>query len=303
MRHSRYFLIFILFIALYFAADRVGGLLLQDLTLRSGIRFSRLYSGKFNAEILVLGDSRGVNCIYAPLAEKMTGRSCANISYNGMGVAVAEILFRDYLAHNAPPKLLVLEVTNLTVGAALIYNLKPYQSLSSGLGKLLLAENRSIYYACQLTHLYRFNCELFLRALYYLGRDDQSWINRYVIQPEFAKSYQPSPAFVRGIQETIPPDSVRAFRKILAQAEESGAEVRLLVSPFLPSHISRLHDLYDKRKTGIENLAGGLHVWDYADALDDIRCFADPLHMNIEGARLVLRQMVADGFFAIPTSE
>ncbi len=186
---------------------------------------------------------------------------------------------------------------------ALIYNLKPYQSLSSGLSKLLLAENRSIYYACQLTHLYRFNCELFLRALYYLGRDDQSWINRYVIQPEFAKSYQPSPGFVRGIQETIPPDSVRAFRKILAQAEESGAEVRLLVSPFLPAHISRLHDLYDKRKTEIENLAGGLHVWDYADALDDIRCFADPLHMNIEGARLVLWQMVADGFFAIPTSE
>jgi hypothetical protein len=120
---------------------------------------------------------------------------------------------------------------------------------------------------------------------------------------EFAKSYQPSPAFVRGLQETIPPDSVRAFRKILAQAEESGAEVRLLVSPFLPSHISHLHDLYDKRKTEIENLAGGLHVWDYADALDDIRCFADPLHMNIEGARLVLRQMAADGFFAIPTSE
>lgn len=303
MSHSRYFLGIILFIALYFAVDRVGGLLLQDLTLRSGIRFSRLYSGKFNAEILVLGDSRGVNCIYAPFAEKMTGRSCANISYNGMGVAVAEILFRDYLALNAPPKLLVLEVTNLTVGAPLIYNLKPYQSLSPGLSKLLLAENRSVYYACQLTHLYRFNCELFLRVLYYLGRDDQNWINRYVIQPEFAKSYQPPPAVARGLHGTIPPDCVRAFRKILAQAEQSGTIVRLLVSPFLPAHISRLRDLYDKRKTEIENLAGGLHVWDYADALDDIRCFADPLHMNLDGARLILQQMVADGFFAIPTSE
>ena len=303
MHHSRYFLGIILFIALYFAADRVGAILLQDLTLRSGIRFSRLYSGKFNAEILVLGDSRGVNCIYAPLTERITGRSCANISYNGMGVTVAEVLFRDYLAHNAPPKLLVLEVTNLTVGPSLIYNLKPYQSLSPGLSKLLRAESRTSYYACQLTHLYRYNSELFLRTLYYLGRDDQNWINNYVIQPEFAKSYQPAPANARALQETIPRNSVLAFRKILAQAGQSRTIVRLLVSPFLPAHISGLRDLYDKRKAEIENLAGGLHVWDYADALDDIRCFADPLHMNLEGARLVMQQMAADGFFAIPTSE
>ena len=303
MRHSRYILGLILFTALYFAADRVGGLLLEDLTLRSGIRFSRLYSGKFNAEILVLGDSRGVNCIYAPLAERMTGRSCANISYNGMGVAVAEILFHDYLTHNPPPKLLVLEVTNLTVSNALIYNLKLYQSLSPGLSELLRAENRSSYYACQLTHLYRCNSELFLRSLYYLGSDDQNWINNYVIRTEFAKSYKPPPATALGLQETIPPDSVQGFLRILSQARESGAVVRLLVSPFLPAHISGLHDLYDKRKAEIENLAGGLHVWDYADAIDDIRCFADPLHMNLDGARLVLQQMVADGFFAIPTSE
>lgn len=303
MRHSRYILGLILFTALYFVADRVSSLLLEDLTLRSGIRFSRLYSGKFNAEILVLGDSRGVNCIYAPLAERMTGRSCANISYNGMGVAVAEILFRDYLAHNAPPKLLVLEVTNITAGKAVIYNLKLYVSVSPGLSSLLRAENPSSYYACQLTHLYRYNSELFLRTLYYLGRDDQNWINHYVIQPEFAKSYQPAPAVARGLQETIPPDCVQAFRKILEQAGESGTTVRLLVSPFLPAHIGGLHNLYNKRKTEIENLAGGLHVWDYADAIDDIRCFADPLHMNLDGARLVLHQMVADGFFAIPASK
>ena len=118
-----------------------------------------------------------------------------------------------------------------------------------------------------------------------------------------SKSYQPAPVVARGLQEPISPASARAFRKTLALARESGAVTRLLVSPFLPAHISRLHDLYDKRKTEIENLAGGLHVWDYSGALNDDRCFADPLHMNLEGARPVLRKMAADGFFAIPAPE
>jgi len=141
MSHRRYLLGFMLFTAIYFAADRAGGLLLQYLTLQSDIRFSRLYSGKCHAEILVLGNSRGVNGIYAPLVQEITGRSCVNMSYNGMGIALAEILFRDYISCNKPPKLLVLEVTNLNDSNWLIYNLKLYQALSPGLRSLLRAEN------------------------------------------------------------------------------------------------------------------------------------------------------------------
>jgi hypothetical protein len=48
------------FIALLFAGDRVGGIFLHDQVMHSQFRYSQLYSRLAAADIMLLGNSRGL---------------------------------------------------------------------------------------------------------------------------------------------------------------------------------------------------------------------------------------------------
>jgi tetrahydromethanopterin S-methyltransferase subunit C len=64
--------------------------MLLRIVSRSETRFSMIYRGGHEGSMVVLGNSRGVNAIYAPEVQKRTG--VPTIGYNGLSMEAVEVL-------------------------------------------------------------------------------------------------------------------------------------------------------------------------------------------------------------------
>ncbi|MBK8194740.1 MAG: hypothetical protein IPK76_16540 [Lewinellaceae bacterium] len=91
------------FLMLLLAGDRLGGVLLQRQADASLFRYSRLYRGEAGADLLFVGNSRGLT-FYQPFIEEKTGLRTFNMSYNGLPADLARVLVQDYLDRYPAPK-------------------------------------------------------------------------------------------------------------------------------------------------------------------------------------------------------
>ncbi len=284
----------IAFLVTFITGDRVIAYLLDMVVLQSHFRFSAVYKGKQNYDILVLGNSRGVNTFYAPAIEAATGKTTLNLSYNGMSADVAEALFMDYLDRNSKPKLLIVEVSNVTHKSDLLNELKLFAGHSERLASLLGEANPDIAVWTAASHVFRFNGEMFLRTLYYLKSSDQSWINRYHISPALVQSLR------EGRQQELEllPVNLEALRRMVVTAKQRDITVRLVISPYLPEYRQHLSNLPTWVKN-VQAIAANNPIWDYSNAVKDTSAFADRLHLNYDGSLLLLKRLNDDGFFAL----
>ena len=102
-----------LLLAVVLVGDRTLACMLAKVVSRTGTRFARAYRGGLEADVLVIGDSRGVNGLYGPAIRDVTGLSAFNLAYNGLSMHLCEALFLDYLEHNRAPRLLIVEASNV----------------------------------------------------------------------------------------------------------------------------------------------------------------------------------------------
>ena len=110
---------------------------------------------------------------------------------NGMNLELAKIVLEAYLINNLKPDTLILEISNIYGDSSLSNSLKMYSGESLDLSEFIDNNTGKKIQIFDIFHLYRYNSEMFLRALYYLFQSDQSWINRYSISDHFLESYQP----------------------------------------------------------------------------------------------------------------
>lgn len=273
------------------AGDRLLAAVLRQVLIRSEFRYSRLYRGGNRADILILGDSRGVHSFYAPAIEELTGLRAFNLSYNSMSSRIAEAVLLDYLDHNPPPRMVVVEATSATVRGALTGELRTYAGFSPRIAALYAEKHPFAAAAGRVFHLLPLNSELFLEALHYMRRTDQDWIHQEAM-----------PAALRAPGGTwrLAPfrGQVDALARIVRLLQQRGIEVRLVVAPYAPV----------KQPSNAPEFAGliarhtAVRVWNYAAAVADLDAFADTVHLNERGSRAFLRMLVRDGTFSAGTS-
>ena len=208
----------------FFALDRASGFFLQHLVKESGLRFSKLYQGGQNADVIVLGNSRAVNAFFVPELEKQMDHSVFHLGYNGMSTEICEAIFLDYLDYNETPDLVILEITNLSVSNDLLKTLKLYAGVSDRIRILTERDNPKLNMACSIANLYRYNCELFLRSLYYIGKTDQAWINPGEIDTEFASTYSPGASDKAKNIYPVSGNNWEALLRIIEMCEGIGAD-------------------------------------------------------------------------------
>ncbi len=279
------------------AGDRLVSAVLDQFVQRSHFRFSEIQRSGIDADIVILGDSRGVTSINVPVVEKIAGRRTYSLCYNGMATKIGEALLADYLDHNRPPRLLIVEVTSLVEPMKLSPELKTYEGISPRLEHLYAEEHPVAARAGRIFHLLRFNSELYLRALYYLRRSDQDWSNWTTISPADVEGARSAPAW--RLDPT--PENLDSLERILRLARLRNIEVRLLVGPYLPEYMTRAVNAglfiaaVEQRAHRVDP---SLHVWNYAGAVAEPRLFADVLHLNNLGTDAFMRILQLDGFFA-----
>jgi hypothetical protein len=284
-----YILAFFLIVLL---GDRLIAAYIDKIVLTSQFRFSKLYRGDQTRELVVLGNSRGVNSIYAPDIQKNTGLSIINLSYNGMSMQLGEALFLDYLEHNNPPKLLILEITNLFVSDDLIKELKIYSRSSSRIRRLLEKSEPQLAFASQFSHIFSLNGEMLFRTLYYLNKSDQSWINRSEISPQLLESVKN----MKPVDLEVKDDNMVSLQNIIKVAHKKGINIRLFVSPYLPVYVDKISNFSRQIET-IQKIIGKEKIWEYSKAVENVDGFADRLHLNYKGSKFLMKKLDEAGFF------
>lgn len=281
-------------IATVFIGDRLGGWMLGKAVQYSQFRYSRLYSGKADCDLLFAGNSRGL-IFYQPYIEEKTGRRTCNLSYNGMPISLAAALIKDYLDLHAPPKILMLDVTLLDerMDKRLVTGFNCYAPYSERLAGLLRDSFPNDFYAGKAFWLYRYNSEVFQRALYYLNKSDEDWLLDRIISPTMQEDIVKQKTF----DYDFTPDMLSALADLVHYAQQKGVQVELVINPYYPPFSKKIGNIA-ALKTAVEQ-ATGLSVYDYSDAISGVQGFGDYQHLNKVGAKQYLDTLLASGLLGV----
>ena len=273
------------FLTLLLAGDRLGGLLLQRQADASLFRYSRLYRGEAGADLLFVGNSRGLT-FYQPFIEEKTGLRTFNMSYNGLPADLAKVLVQDYLDRYPAPKKMIVDITLCDrSNDALIAAFLPFAGRSFRLDSLIHSKLPEIWRAGRVSALYRFNGEVFQRVLYHRNKTDSDWLLDRVVAPQLAAE-----AGGRSYDLEVHPDLVGQLQALVDSASKKGVTVELVISPYFPSF--QVKNL-DALKVAVEQ-ATGLPVHDYRQALENPAFFGDFMHPNKAGAGAYIDLLLKD---------
>ena len=315
-------------IALFFVGDRIGGFILGKLVDHSQFRYSRMYSGNAEADILLLGNSRGL-IFYQPHISESTGKSNFNLSYNGMSMDMGSVLVADYYERYKAPELLLIDVTMCDrENDQLSSGFSCYSPYSPRLDSFLLSKSPTSAYAGKLTHLYRYNSEVFQRALSYINRSDENWLTDRIINDHMIANvaaeeglnftfvddkdkkkkknkHYGGPYVIKWLKGTLADEDkkgnknfdeeyiLQCLKNTVALAQAKGTEVHLVINPYYPAFAKKSRG-YDDWKNRITK-ATGLKVNDYSVALTERDAFGDYQHLNKKGSIEYLEILKKDG--------
>lgn len=283
-------------IILFFVGDRLAGYVLKEMVSSSQFRYSKIYQGDANCDILFMGNSRGLG-FYQPYIEEVTGKKTFNLSYNALPMNLGRALFEDYLIHNKKPETLVLDVTMTNrIDTTLVSGFNVYAPYSENVGEIIKDHTRNIYYGGKLSHLFTHNSEIFQRAMFYKNRSDEDWIIDRKINENMANSVdEQRPFYVGPFDSTSVNTIFEALNKTVDIAQEKGIKVKLVISPFYPPFVKKIvnEDDFIRR---VQNETG-LKVYNFMDAVQDESGFGDYQHVNIHGAKLFIDKMKTEGIF------
>jgi hypothetical protein len=278
-------------IVLLFIGDRVGGLFLHTQAMRCQFRYSQLYCNLTEADILLLGNSRGLT-FYQPYIEEVTGARTCNLSYNGLPMDAAQCLTLDfYRIKNFNP---LLEVPRMIVDVticdrendALLAGFLFYTERSNRLDTLIRNKLPKVWWGGQTSWLYRYNNEIFQRAMFYRNHSDKDWLLDREIPKALAGEVSK-----HSYDLEIHPYLIRKLKETVEAAQDLNVQVSLVISPYFPGF--QVRNL-DELKAAVEK-ATGLPVHDYRDALSDPTDFGDFMHPNKKGSIKYLDLLKRDG--------
>jgi len=296
LRHGKAILFLVGLTTTFLVADRSISIILNQVVRKSEFRFSKLYHSHLNADILVLGNSRGVNGFFAPSMETELGQSVFNFSLNGLDIDLLGNALKDYCEQNTVPKMVILEITSLHSDNA-IGGLRFLMSDSPRMDKLLKETNYRDWVLCNTCTVYQYNTELFLRVIYFLSKSDQSWINDGVVDPEVARNWKVS----RKEEDLwkVPADKkLKGLLDLVHFADQKKIPIKLVIGPYIKGYTEQLEN-YQQWKTAVQEAVGNDHqIYDFSNSIENELNFADMVHLNRSGSVEFLQQLKGAGFFA-----
>jgi hypothetical protein len=279
-------------IALIFSGDRLIGSFLKHIVDESQFRYSRLYNSTEDADILLLGNSRGLT-FFQPEIERITGHSTFNFSYNGMPMDLGKVLVQDYLDRHKQPKVLIVDVTMCDrPRPELVRHFKTYMPYSERLETLIRQYNNKIGVGANLFHIYRYNSEVFQRSFYYRNKTDEDWLLDRVISKNMLAKTEFSD--MKMLMDT---SMVVQLKELIDYTKSKGIEVKLVVSPYLPQFAEVVKPYYLQPLKAYIETHIGLPVQDYSTALTETSEFGDFQHPNKKGSIKYMGMLLRDGHF------
>lgn len=283
----------IAFLIVVIAGDRLMGWYFQKQVSKSQFRYSRLYRGDAAADIMVIGNSRGLN-IYLPSVEELTSKKAISLCYNGMPGDLASALTRDYIDRYPKLKTVILELCMVEMpDEQLLPGFASYMKYSPRIDSLIHSKFYTVWITSKISQLYQFNNEVFQRALYYKNRSDNDWTSDRIMSEKLVKEVSRY-----GMEFHADSAQLKHIKAITDYCRSRGIEVKLVIAPFFPGFVVKNIGLL-KEKT--EQLTG-CKVYDYSSVLQNSASFSDYLHMNVKGCKEFAQILDRDGLLSAPAN-
>lgn len=276
-----------------------------------------MYTGQAQSDILLVGNSRGL-IFYEPHIEKITGKKTFNLSYNGMSVDLMNELVHDYYDRYSPPAQMIVDVTMCDrINDQLTIGFNSYSTYSENLEDFIIerAENMSdgakvskyalsryfpslkgnMGHGAKFSHLFRYNSEIFQRAMFYRTKTDKDWLLDRVINQNMIDAVVDLDTYFIDLK----PDTtdlnylLENLKDIVDTAKEKGTDVQLVINPYYPPFAKTITNL-SAFKAEVESFTG-MKVNDYSSAVTDVKGFGDYQHLNKYGAKIYLDKLRSDG--------
>ena len=297
---SKHLLWIISFLSIALIGDRLVGYIFSGITQKSLFRYSRLYCGKpDSANILFVGNSRGLT-FYQPEVERITGMKTFNVSYNGMPADLAKNLVFDYLERNPAPKLMIIDATICDrENDALKSSFNLYTPYSHRLDTLIRGihvpdkwSGSKIVLGGSMSHLYRFNTELFQRVLFHKNKTDADMLIDRVITESAVNDTSMNSYQVRMFK-----NMVADLKQMIDTAQAHGVKVQLVINPYYPPFADVVRDSFlSPLKSYVEN-ATGLTIHDFSKSLTQRDELGDYQHANKKGSIHYMNILKDNGIF------
>jgi hypothetical protein len=173
----------------------------------------------------------------------------------------------------------------------LVSAFQPYRKYSNRLSVLIKESTPHSWYGGSISHLYRFNSEVFWRALSCLKRTDEDWL----MQRSMNANLQNEVGETEEIIYENQPGILEEMKALIDRLEKAGVAVRLIVNPYYPPYIRRMTSYPDWRKRLEREL--GRPVLDYSQVISRPQYFGDYLHLNQNGAKEYMNLLFTEGLF------
>ena len=273
----------------FFVIDNVFGYLLVEVSKRSSFRYSQLYTNPINADVVFIGNSIAVNSFYSPSFNKLTGLKSFNLSFNGLTFPIINILIDDYLQRNTKPKVIYIEISGLSSNQSdILTNFKQYIPDSELIANRIKSIYPGVYYSSLVSKSFPYNSEFFLRTMYYLIKDDQSWINMNSISES---RYNMLDAAERHklVLKDMSRIEILEFSDLVKSLSKKGVKVVPVLAPIIDKYRDKKE--IDEYINNFEKNTG-TRVVDLSDSDLDIEMFADSIHTNKKGAEIVINKLI-----------
>jgi len=280
----------IVFLAVAFAGDRLIGYFFQYQVKQSLFRYSRMYRGDAKADILIVGNSRGLN-FYQPYVEEATGAKTFSLCYYSMPCEIATVLTKDYIDKYPSVKTVLVEISIVEMSDdKLLPGFTTYIPYSERIDSVIKTKASQTWSAANVSHIFRFNNEVFQRALYYRNKLDDDWYFSKVISNRLIEEVG-----LRSVEFKAPDTHVQELKQLADYCRAKNINVRFVLGPFFPKYAVKNIDLLVQH---VEK-ATGCPVYNYSNAVHDYDAFTDYLHANLKGGKQVVDLMVKDGVLPV----
>jgi len=270
-------------------ADRLISIGITKLVVSGEFRYAKLYSSRWDADVLILGNSRALHSIYAPHINRDTCLTAANLAYNGLNMDAVDIILQDYIRYNSMPKFVILELSSMYGSEAGNAQLSIYRNISASLDKYFEQNTDSVVPWSKIFNLLSYNSEMLYRSFIYIGKDDQNWINRTSMSNKTVREDMKN----RKPEQLVTEDqSIVKLKHILQLLNENGIKPILYIAPYHPD-IANIYTNPYTWETDLMQLYG-IHVFedmDFRYSLQKAEYFSDYLHTNIYGATFITEKI------------
>ena len=251
---------------------------------RSEEPVAQLYFGKLNAEILVLGNSRGLRLFSDSAFEDNLGMSSANLSVQSASTEISLMILKDYLDRNQKPRIVIHEITDLIRNNDAVRTLRVYASSSPRL--------RTIQY--QMEPKWAIFGEVF-PTLDYNNQEFREWSAQVIRgKPSYLYETEMPLDLVSEVNTSFPiqyistAENLNALAEIHSICEKHQIKYIPVVAPLFPGYrrnIANFDDWIDE----VELILGSdCSMADYSDheAFVERELYADHIHINRRGVTI-----------------